>query len=118
MPAGLFNFVIEAGATFERKITWADEGGVVVNASAMTARMHVRARKDAATTLLDLTDANGRITLAATAPNITLTITAADTAALGWDERSPAVYDLELVSGSTVFRVLEGLVKLSQETTR
>lgn len=123
MPAGLFHFVIEAGATFERKITWKDENNVVVDTSAYTARMDIRSRKDADTTYLQLTNANGRITLAATAPNITLTVSAADTAALEtiapeWNEGKPAVYDLELVSGTTVFRVLEGVVRLSREVTQ
>jgi hypothetical protein len=54
------------------------------------------------------------IALAASGNNIIVTMTAANTAALDFDN---AVYDLELVAGAAVDRVIEGRVFLSKEIT-
>ena len=54
------------------------------------------------------------IALAASGNNIIVTMTAANTAALDFDN---AVYDLELVSGAAVDRIIEGRVFLSKEIT-
>lgn len=121
MPAGLFNFTVEQGATFSREITWRDETNAIVDTTGYTARMHVRDEKNSTTTLLELTTTNGRITLAsgAVSPNITLTVTDEDTALLDWDPRKRVPYDLELESsGGVVTRLLEGHVQLSKEVTR
>jgi hypothetical protein len=54
------------------------------------------------------------IALAASGNNIIVTMTAANTAALDFDN---AVYDLELVAGAAVDRIIEGRVFLSKEIT-
>jgi hypothetical protein len=79
--------------------------------------MHLRTTVDATTTLLELTEANGRALITdAAAGEITLQVSAADTALLTF---TSAVYDLEIeFSGGVVDRVLEGTVKLSKEVTR
>jgi hypothetical protein len=81
--------------------------------------MHVRETIDAANTVITLTTSNSRITLgsnAATKGQITLTISAADTANLVPDIY---VYDLELVSGGGVVdRLIEGNFVVKPEVTR
>jgi hypothetical protein len=81
--------------------------------------MHVRAAVDASTTIIELTTANGLITLGntnATKGQITLTIAANTTAAL---VPGQYVYDLELVSSTGIVdRILEGNFKVSAEVTR
>lgn len=64
--------------------------------------------------LLSLTVTNGRILLDDVLKTITLVISALDTAAIQWTQ---GVYDLELVSGAVVTRLLEGTVKVSREVT-
>lgn len=113
--AGAHHFTLEQGATFRRVITWRDDDGNLVNLTGYTARMQVR-RIPGDTTLLELTTANGRISLGGSAGTITLLVTAAVTAALTkWPS---AVYDLELIDGSgTVTRLLEGKMRFSPEVT-
>jgi hypothetical protein len=78
--------------------------------------MQVRATLEAATALIELTTANGRIALGGAAGTITLSISATDTEAL---TSGRAVYDLELVSGSgIVTRLLQGVATISRNVTR
>jgi hypothetical protein len=87
-----------------------------VDLAGYTARMQIRATKASTTILLELTTANGRITIDNTAKTITLTISAVDTAALTFLE---GVYDLELISaGLVVTKLLEGSVFVEEEVTR
>lgn len=87
-----------------------------VDLTSYTARMQIRATKSAATFLLELTTANGRIALDNTLKTITLTVSATDTAAITW---TSGVYDLELVSpGGVVTRLVEGAVTVSEEATK
>jgi hypothetical protein len=79
-----------------------------------TARMSIK-DKIGGTELLPLTTANSRILLDNVAKTITLTITAADTAAITWKK---GVYDLEMVSPSDVVtKLLSGSVSVEQEVT-
>jgi hypothetical protein len=83
-----------------------------------TARMHIRENIDDAVELLELTSAAGEITLSVPDARIVVTITAAVTELLTFDE---AVYDLELVSNDlvpVVTRLVEGIITLHKEVTR
>lgn len=88
-----------------------------VNLAGYEARMQVRANLAAADTILDLTtDPGGGITLGGSEGVITITVDAADTAALNF---TSAVYDLELLSPTgVVTRLMEGKVTLKKEVTR
>lgn len=77
------------------------------------ARMSIRDRIRGSE-LLALTVSNGRILLDDVLKTITLNISATDTAAIDWTQ---GVYDLELVGGVIVTRLLEGSVKVSREVT-
>jgi hypothetical protein len=115
MAATTYDILIEQGATYSQVITYKD-AGVAVNLTGYTARMQVRATLESASTLVELTTANSRIALGGTAGTISLTIAAADTAAL---TAGRGVYDLELVSGSgIVTRLLQGVATISRNVTR
>ena len=118
-PTGLHNFTCNQGATFNRTITWKDSANAAIDLTGYTARMHVREAVDAANTIITLTTSNSRITLGsntATKGQITLNISAADTANLVPDIY---VYDLELVSGGGVVdRLIEGNFVVKAEVTR
>lgn len=115
MAAGRYDITIEQGATFSLPISYKDSTGSVVDlvgGNGYTARMMIK-ESAGGTAIISLTNSSG-ITLAASGNNIVIEISATDTAAMDFDN---AVYDLEIVSGAEVTRVLEGKVKLSREIT-
>lgn len=113
--AGTHDIVCDQGSTFTRVFTWQDSTGVPINLSLYTARMQVRATIDSASTLLSLTTENGGIALGGAAGTITVTATATQTAAVA---AGCYVYDLELVTGSVVTRLVQGQFTVDGEVTR
>ena len=107
---------IYQGATFTDSLVWkTGDPAVPVDFIGCTARMHVRQTAKAATTLLELTTENGRITLGPDGA-INILINAVDTAAIAW---ATGVYDLEIVfSTGYVRRFMEGNIIVSGEETR
>lgn len=80
-----------------------------------TARMQIRDSVDATAFLIELTNASG-IAINNTTKTITVTLSAAQTAAITWES---AVYDLELVSaGGAVTRIAQGTISVNKEVTR
>ena len=116
MPAGRLNLICERGANFSAVLTWKTEALALVNLTGYTAEMDVRvSRSDTGTQVLTLTTANSRITLGGAAGTITLTISAADTAAL---TAQTAWYDLIVTSGAgTVTRLFEGVFIIAERVT-
>jgi len=120
MAAGIYNFIIEQGATLTRTFKYKDSAGDAIDLSGHSVRMQLRTSIGATDTIADLTETQGAndsvITVGGTGNNeILVTITATDTAAMSFDT---AVYDLEIQTGSTVTRLLQGKIKLSKEVTR
>lgn len=121
MAAGRYDFVIEQGATFSRQVTWQNEDGSAVNLTGYTLSGSVRKKTSDAKQLIDFT-----ITVVNAASGIfTFSLTAAQTGALpatygqtSEKELLPCVYDIEAASGSTVYRVLEGVANISPQVTR
>lgn len=117
MPATVQNLVIEQGATFSRVVTCTTAAGAVFTLTGYVARMKLRPTPGHATVLLSLTSSPAAgLVVDGTLGTITITITAAQTAAMTFSEAS---YDLEVESaGGVVTRVLQGIVELSVEVTR
>lgn len=115
MTAGIYDIIIEKGATWNPVITWKNSDGTAIDLTGYSARLQVRESVTASSTVISLTSGSG-ITLGGTAGTISLLLSATDTAALTFEK---GVYDLELVSGSgVVYRVLQGRVTVSPEVTR
>lgn len=110
---GRLDIVVQQGATWNPTFTWKIDG-VAVNLTGYTARLTARSSYGG-TQLFALTSAGGTITLGGSAGTIQPTLSASSSAALS----APAVgvWDLELVSGSTVRRLLEGQVTITPEAT-
>lgn len=106
---------IEQGATFTRTFTWLDENDDPYDITGYTARMQIRLKKESPSTIASLTTENGGVTITGASGIIAVTISASDTAAMDF---KTAFYDLELINGSTVTRLLEGEVELDKEVTR
>lgn len=125
MAAARYSFTIEQGATTNIQITWQDESGSV-NLSGYGARMQMRPSATSETVYLSLssslqTDGTG-LNMSGSdgetpvqSGSIGIYISAATSSLLNFDT---AYYDLEMVSGNEVTRLLEGQVKLSKNVTR
>ena len=114
MAAGNYSFTIEQGATFARTIIWTDAAGDPIDLTGYTARMSGRAAYSSGGTIFSLTSPGGGIVITGASGRLDITIDAATTAALP----TGGVYDLELVNGAVVTRLLQGSFSLSAEVTR
>lgn len=113
MAAGKLNILVEAGATFTKTITVFSTGTTPLNLTGKTLRGQIRYKPQDSTVAAEFA-----FTLAdqTTTPGVaSWQLSATDTALL---TQTRAVYDLELVDGSTVIRLLEGDVFCSQNVTR
>jgi len=115
MEPQTYNFTIYQGTTWQRLLTYKTAAAVVVNLAAYHARLKIR-KTWGGPVLLSLSDAaGGGIVMAAVSPNMTITITVAQTTLLNFEF---AVYDLEIESpAGVVDRLLKGRVTLEKEVT-
>ncbi len=113
MTAAKLKLTIEQGSTFRKLFTW--KAGVPVDLTGCTARMQIRETIPSSVVLHSLTTENGGITLGGVAGTIALLIPATATAAFAW---TSGVWDLEIVNGTEVTRLLYGPVVVTQEVTR
>lgn len=129
MAAGRYSFVIEQGATLDFEIAYTDSNGDPIDLTDYTGRMQIKNAQGGTTTYITLSsslDPNDGTGLNFSGSNsinpptsgtIGIFISAHSSSLLDFKE---AVYDLEIISGSTypvVTRVLEGKIKLSKEVT-
>lgn len=117
MLAGVYNIRCDQGSTFQRVITVTQPTSAgayaPVDLTGYSARMQVR-KKFGGDVLIELTtDPNGGISLDEANGVVTVDMTAEQTADI---DRS-GVYDLELVVGSTVTKILRGRFILNHEVT-
>ncbi len=119
MAAGKYDIRIEQGATFQRRFTWKDPSGNLVNLTGYVAKLQVRLTPTSLTTLFDLSSTAGDIVLGGAAGTIDVTITDTETAALALgDQGISAVYDLQLIApDGTVYRLVEGKAILTPRVT-
>jgi len=127
MSAGIYNIIIEQGATVDFKIQYKDVSGSAVNLTGYGAGMQIRSNyaDNNPTTYLTLSsslasDGTGLNMNSASSGYIGIFISACSSSALNFNS---ARYDLEIYSGSAgtcpiTTRLLEGQVNLSRETTR
>ena len=101
------------GATFTKRFTLLLEN-VPVNLSGYSARLQVRESYDSLTPVVSLTSGSG-ITLGGTAGTIDVSVSATVTAGI---PAAQYVYDLELQTGASVDRWLQGSWVVSPEVSR
>lgn len=115
MAAGLYNILIEQGATFIRTLVWRDSDGNLIDVTGFTARMQIRSKQSSSTVILEVTS-DDYITVGDTDGEIYIEIPASVTEDLDFTR---AVYDLEMISsGGIVTRLIQGDITLSKEVTR
>lgn len=111
MEPATYAIKIYQGKTFSLSMTWKDGSGAVIDLTLYAARMTVR-KKLGGTAVIGLSVGSG-IVVAATSPNIVVTMTATQTAAMDF---GIGIYDLEVQSPSgIVYGLLEGPVELVKE---
>lgn len=128
MAAGKYSFIIEQGSTVDFQVQYKDSTGTPVDLTGYSGKMQIRsAYADANPTTyitlssslasdgtgLNFSGSNGITPL--TSGSIGVYISAVSSSAFTF---TSAKYDLEIVSGSRVTRILEGNVNLSLEVTR
>lgn len=113
--AGKLDIVIEQGATFRPVFLWTDSGKVPRDLTGYSAKFQVRTHAESATALLTLSSDDGTLVLGGVEGTITFALSAAQTRDLTFQS---GVYQLELVHGDTVVRLLEGWVRVSREVVR
>lgn len=108
--------VIEQGATYSHNIYWKSPSGVAIDLTGATAKMQLRSSVDSPIVILELSSANGRITIDPLLGKISLNVSSTDTTLL---PAGKYVYDLEVFFyGGTVIRLIEGKVTIKAEVTR
>ena len=110
-----YDISTEQGSSLSRVVTYNDANGAAVNLTGYTARMQVRPRASSGYAYLSLTSPSGGLTLGGTTGTITILVDGSVTSAI------PAgnyVYDLEVVNGAYVDKVMGGDFILSAEVTR
>ena len=111
--AARLNLTIEQGATFQAVITWEIDGDPV-DLTGYEARMQARQTVKSDSKVLDL-DTDSGITLGGVLGTITIDLTAEQTADINIGK---LVYDLELVTGDYVKRLVQGNITIKPEVTR
>ena len=113
--AGTQNLTIEQGATFTRYYQYCDEDTVGVDISDYIIRMKIRKFPASTTELLSCTESNYiSKTADSTSGWFQIVIPATITDDLSF---STAVYDIELQTGTTVYRIVKGKIVLDREVT-
>ena len=120
MAAGIYNFTIEQGATFQRIFKYKNEDGTPKSLTSVDdIRMQIRETINSTSPIVTYdidTNFTRSIPAGESVQNqFTLVIPADTTKDFTF---STAVYDIELQEGSTVTRLLQGKIKLSKEVTR
>lgn len=110
----VYDMVWKQGSTFSRSITWYDEDNVAIDLTGHTARMSLKRKYSDTDAALSLTTENGRITLGGTIGTIDLLVAATETA----DLDGAYVYDLEIINGAVVDRILQGTITVNDEVTK
>ena len=110
--AAIANLTIDQGATFSSDVTVKDANGNAFNLTGYTATAKMAKGYSSTRTRTTITCT---INADPTTGIVTLSLTATETAAL--DAPARYVYDLEITSGATVTRVIEGIINIRPNVT-
>ena len=109
--AAIANLTIDQGATFSSDVTVKDAQDNAFNLTGYTASAKLAKGFASTRTRTNMTTS---IATDATTGVVTLSLTATETAAL---DAERYVYDLEITSGATVTRVIEGIITVRPQVT-
>jgi len=110
--AAIANLTIDQGATFSSDVTVKDANGNAFDLTGYTAEAKMAKGYSSTRTRTTMTTT---INADPTTGIVTLSLTATETASL--DAPARYVYDLEITSGATVTRVIEGIINVRPNVT-
>ena len=115
--AGIYNIIIEQGATFTFSAQWKDSTGTVINIRDYNARMQIRKYSNHGEVLITLSDETTISGISISAENL-LTVNI-DSDITKYFVSGEYVYDLLLINKNTfdVTRFIEGTVTISEGVT-
>lgn len=114
MTPGKYNMICPQGSTFSKQLTYKIDN-VAVDLTGYAARMQVREKHTSKTPIISLTTENDGISLGGSEGTINLIID--DSTTSNFFPKN-YVYDIELISSSEVYRLLEGQFIVTPEVTR
>lgn len=114
MIPGKYNMICPQGATFSKQLTYTIDS-VPVDLTTYTARMQVREKYTSTSAIVSINTENGGIVLGVEDGTINLYISNETTSTF---TAKDYVYDLELISSSNVYRLIEGKFMVTPEVTR
>lgn len=109
--AAIANLYVDQGATFSTSVLVKNDDGSAFDLTDYSVAAQIR-KSYSSSTAVDFT---ASVADPATAGQINLSLTATQTGTL---EEGRYVYDVEVTSGVTVTRVIEGLVTISPQVTK
>lgn len=109
------DFVCDQGATFTASMTYFATDGTPVNLTGYTARMSIRENFEDIEEVFRATTENGHLILGGSAGTVSINIAANHTSEFPPGE---LLYDLELVTGATVIRLVQGCFIVDPEVTK
>jgi hypothetical protein len=115
MSAATTNLIIDQGATWEITFTYKNTNGTPINLTGYSAALQLRTSYDAASASLSLTSPSSGIVMGGALGTIAITASATQTSSLVAGEY---VYDLEITTGSTVIRLVQGRITVTPQVTR
>ncbi len=108
------DIVLYQGKTINFEIIWG--GSSPINVTGFTAKMQARESASATTIAAEFSTSNGRIAVGTTNGKFTISMTAADSAAL---KAFVGIYDFEITNPSgNVYQVMSGKFKIEPEVTK
>jgi hypothetical protein len=114
MAAGIIDILIEQGATFERTINVKDSDGVAINLSDVTSVVGQVRKLYSANTAYDF----DLSVTSAVSGVISWEMDAVTTASIPVIGNEQYVYDVEVLRGANVQRLLQGIAIINPEVTR
>lgn len=111
--AGIYNGVMDQGATWTLTIVYEDPSGNPIDLSGNTGRMQLRSKFDSSA-VLTLSTSNGGMTITGPTGTIELLATATQMELI---EPGLYVYDLELTNGSIIQRLIQGQMTVRAQVT-
>lgn len=119
-----FDLKVDQGSTYNRVFTYKNSNGSLIDLTGFTSRMQIRESYQATSVILELNTANAGIVLGGTLGTITLNITPAQTLAInmnslvGIPPYQNYVYDLELINGTNIKKLINGFFTLIEAVSR
>lgn len=111
----IYNPTIDQGATWSVEFEYLDPNDVPINLTGFTGKMQLRTDYSDAVADLTLSTENGGITINGPAGKVLVLANADQTRSL---VQTFYFYDLELISGANVIRLVQGQITVAGEVTR